>query len=114
MFAEVSPNPLGQLGFGQFAFCQAQHNGDRFYGVGGEFASIQPEKKAESEKAGAFVAISEGMVADDAEAVSSGQTRQIGCGLVRMQVLGAGQRRIESASVSRAGQATVFRQSFAE
>jgi hypothetical protein len=74
--------------------------------------SIQIEKKQDGKKSRTLVAIVEGMIPDEAKAVSGGNSCDIGIKFVVEDMLGARERRVQGVLVPETCQATVLCKAF--
>jgi hypothetical protein len=107
--ANVLADPGGKRGFVDRVPRKGQDHGRGFAFGSGKRQGVAVEKHVGGHEAGAFVAVDEGVVGDDACGIRRGEGRKIG-GLVGMEIPGTGQGGIEEALVAQSRGPAKFRQ----
>ena len=106
---QVLAQPGGEGGFVQFAGGQGKHVGHAVGIFRSQGVAIECQEQFRYDKRGALVAVNEGVVAGDAKRITCRQVGGIGLSVMG-QLLRAGQRRLQQATVACACRAAMFGQ----
>ena len=106
----VLANPVCQTILGQLTRCDREDSPNRVRLIRQQFEAVQRQKEADGQKPGAFVAVAEGMVADNAEAVSRSKTGDISIPFIGVNMLRTGQRRFQGCLIQQSRQPPVLGQ----
>ncbi len=108
----MGAQPFGEGGFVQFAGREGKHRCRRFRLRDNQTLVIQGEEETDCQKCRPFVAIDEGVVTRDTEAVGGSERRNIRFP-IDGQIGSSGQSGIEQASIPQTRRTTMFRETFA-
>lgn len=103
----MAAQPLGELGFFEFAGGEGQNGQHAFGIVNDQFGAVQHQKQFGRDQRGTHIAVDERMIANDAETKGGSECRDIRIA-VGGKILGSCERRFEQTHIPYAGRAAMF------